>query len=318
MVYGQPDYTSILYDTSRLSEPSGLFLESTGALWIADTQHDRVVRYDQASTKPVGAAFNLVLLQPAGLVGKLVSSGIAIDPLTGKVFVAESVNNRVLRFPSYDALATGSQPEAVLGQPNFISSAGGDAADQLRLPAGLVCTPGGRLWVADAGNHRVLRFDNAAVLPNGASSSVVLGQPDFGISNIGLNASRMYEPRALALDPAGGALWVGDTGNHRVLRFDAPHLKPNGAAADGVLGQISFLGDSAQTTDRFMSSPAALTFEKGGRLWVLDAGNNRVLRFDNAASKPNWSPADGVLGQPDFLVKPPGKVPLSLLRQVAV
>jgi hypothetical protein len=36
-------------------------------------------------------------------------------------------------------------------------------------------------------------------------------------------------------------------------------------------------------------------------LWVADGDNNRVLRFDNAASKANGAAANGVLGQTDFV-----------------
>src|SRR6476469_4344861 len=46
-------------------------------------------------------------------------TGVAIDPTSGKVFVADCSNNRVLRFASGAALVNGAAAEAVLGQPNF-------------------------------------------------------------------------------------------------------------------------------------------------------------------------------------------------------
>jgi hypothetical protein len=41
---------------------------------------------------------------------------IAVDPTTGKVFVAERDNSRVLRFASYASLSNGAAAEAVLGR----------------------------------------------------------------------------------------------------------------------------------------------------------------------------------------------------------
>src|SRR5277367_1596880 len=47
---------------------------------------------------------------------------IAEDPATGKVFVCDYGNNRVLRYPSIAAMTNGTAAEAVLGQPDFITS----------------------------------------------------------------------------------------------------------------------------------------------------------------------------------------------------
>jgi hypothetical protein len=92
-------------------------------------------------------------------------------------------------------------------------------------------------------------------------------------------------------------LWVADADGNRVLRFADISTKSNGANADRVLGQVSFLTDFSATTATGMNSPFSLSIDSAGRLWVADTGNHRILRFDNAASLPNGSPASGVLGQ---------------------
>ena len=77
------------------------------------------------------------------------------------------------------------------------------------------------------------------------------------------------------------------------------HLR-NGTPPQGVLGQPDLTGTSIKLNARGMYLPAGLAVDQSGRLWVVDSRNNRVLRFDNAASKPNGASADGVLGQSDF------------------
>ena len=124
--------------------------------------------------------------------------GVTVDPTTGKVFVSEQINSRVLRFASLASLDDGLAAEAVLGQADFISGSanrgGGVAANTLSNPVGMSVDSGGRLWVADAGNHRVLRYDNASTKANGADADSVLGQPNMNSSVSATTQSGMNSP----------------------------------------------------------------------------------------------------------------------------
>ncbi|KPA11518.1 hypothetical protein MHK_008275, partial [Candidatus Magnetomorum sp. HK-1] len=46
---------------------------------------------------------------------------VAVDPTSGKVFVSDLTNRRILRFSAAASLANGSAAEAVFGQANFVS-----------------------------------------------------------------------------------------------------------------------------------------------------------------------------------------------------
>ncbi len=65
----------------------------------------------------------------------------------------------------------------------------------------------------------------------------VLGQANFSTAANPNppDATSMNQPFGVAVD-ANGTLWVSDSWNYRVLRFDNAAAKANGAAADGVLG----------------------------------------------------------------------------------
>jgi sugar lactone lactonase YvrE len=176
-----------------------------------------------------GQAASLVLGQPnftsrsvpTTARGMSAPSDVAIDPTSGKVFVVDGGNSRVLRFASGAALVSGAAAEGVLGQSDFTSSDYATTASTMRFPSGVAVDSAGRLWVADWYNSRVLRFDGAAGKANGAPADGVLGQSDFGSRNSATTASGMYFPSSVAVDSAD-RLWVADYGNNRVLRFDNP------------------------------------------------------------------------------------------------
>jgi len=114
--------------------------------------------------------------------GMYYPSAVAVDPTTHKVFVSEEINNRVLRFASIYALRNGAKAEAVLGQRNFTSNTADTTQSGMDEPEFVFVDGSGRLWVADYGNNRVLRFDHASTILSGAPANAVLGQPNFSSS----------------------------------------------------------------------------------------------------------------------------------------
>ncbi|HXD11055.1 MAG TPA: NHL repeat-containing protein, partial [Anaerolineales bacterium] len=255
-----------------------------------------------------GQAATLVLGQPnfTSAIQVITQTGMAglpwdvtVDPITAKVFVADRNVHRILRFASAADLTNGAPAEAVLGQPNFTSSANTTTQNGMYYPSGLFVDAAGRLWVADYGNHRILRFDNASTRVNGANADGVLGQPDFTSGTSNVTQSKMFRPTDVFVD-SDGRLWVTDQENCRILRFDNAATKANGASADGVLGQINFTSRVCTTSQNGMYYPQGLFIDSNDRLWVADLWNNRVIRFDNPALKADGANADGVLGQANF------------------
>ncbi|MFZ1280863.1 MAG: T9SS type A sorting domain-containing protein [Ignavibacteriaceae bacterium] len=233
---------------------------------------------------------------------------VAVDPTTGKLFVADRDNRRVMRWSSANALIDGSPAEVVFGQPDFVTrtaNTGGISAATMNNPNSVYVDANGTLWVADRDNHRILRFDNASTKLSGANADGVLGQPNFTSNTAGTTASLLSAPTSVFVD-GNGILWVCDKDNNRVLRFNNAAGKPNGSNADGVLGQTDFTSSTGGTTAAMFDAPWGVYVDVTGKLWVADRYNSRVLRFDNAASLANGSPANGVLGQTDFVTSTSG------------
>jgi sugar lactone lactonase YvrE len=315
-VLGEPDFTTTALSTTQngMNRPAGVFADSSvsGHLWVAEVDNNRVVRFDNAAGKANGANADGVLGH-----ADFTSNGsayatptlmhfphaAAIDPTSGKLFVVDTQNSRVLRFTSAGALQAGAAAEAVFGQPNFYSNLPQQTttAGVFYGPTGIAIDQNEHLWISDTSQSRVLRFDNADTKASGAPADAVLGQSDFSSSAPATTAAGMDHPAGLAVDGAG-RLWVADTLNNRVLRFDDAASLSNGSPANAVIGQTDFTSSSYSMTanSNGLSHPLGVAVNGSGVLWVSDQGNNRVLRFDGAAVKPNGAAADSVLGQPSF------------------
>lgn len=226
--------------------------------------------------------------------------GVAIDPVSGKVFVAETGQNRVLRYPSYDSLTDGASAEAVLGQADFGTGSPGLSATRMDFPMGVACDHEGRLWVSDTGNARVLRFDDAANLDSGAAANGVLGQADFVTNTQVTSAAGMRVPRGLHVD-GDGNLFVADVLSCRVTMYAGAATLSDGADASIVFGQTDATSFGTGLARNRMSSPNDVVVDGEGRLYVTDRANHRILRFDNAAIVSTGALASSVIGQTNFV-----------------
>lgn len=315
-VLGQRDLQSNglnMLQGTELQLPGGIALDPRGGqlhIYICDTGNSRVLGWADAASYQTGDAPAVVLGQlgagysganAIGVKGLSGPTAAAVDPNTGDLYVADSGNNRVVRFPSPFANPARIEPDAVFGQPNFSSVTGGSSQSRMNQPFGLAFDSAGNLWVGDSGNNRVLRF-NAGSLGSATppAADAVIGQRDYTSSSAnqggGASASTLYAPAGVAFDDQGN-LYVADFGNARVVRFAAASLGTANAAANAVWGQpnLTTRGAASQASATTLGAPLNVAVDHRGILYVSTPSDNRVLAFP--ADTPT---ANSVLGQTDF------------------
>src|SRR5262245_3259635 len=211
--------------------------------------------------------------------------------------------------PTLYAAPGDTTADAVLGQADFASgtanAGGAPTANSLNEPRGLIIDRvSGRLFVADSMNHRVLSWPNAAAFTNGQAADVVLGQPNFTsnlINQGGLtpNEKTLNAPKSVATDSAG-RLYVADSLNFRILRYDPPFT--TNMAAVKVFGQAGSFTTANQasivspTADN-LGNPDGIAIDASDKLYCADRFLSRVTIYSTPLASTS---ADTVIGQPNL------------------
>ncbi len=285
-------------------------------LYVSDTNNHRVLVWKDAAHFHTGDPADLVIGQPSlatavpnvdsgggaapTRTGLLAPRGIAVAA-DGTLFVADTGNNRVLRFPRPVDQSGRITPDAVLGQADFTSSASASVGPgSLHAPAGIAIGPNGNLFVSDSGNNRVLEFPRGS--GTGALAIRVYGQPGFttSASPNPVSAATLAGPQGLFVDAAYN-LFVADTGAHRVVIYPGTNTAPStGSPASVVIGQSSFAGASSGAGASALHTPLDVMLDSGGNIFVADSANNRVMIFPSLLTLPNTgATAYLALGQPN-------------------
>ncbi|HYO62886.1 MAG TPA: hypothetical protein VER08_04440 [Pyrinomonadaceae bacterium] len=157
----------------------------------------------------------------------------------------------------------------VAAQPNCLAR---EQTFKLDAPRGLALAPSGALYVADTGNHRVLRRerDGRVSVFAGTGKAAFSGDRGPAVS------AALSSPRGLAVDGAGN-LYIADSGNHRVRRVDAASGVIETVAGTGAAG---FSGDKGAAVAAQLNNPVSVALDKRGDLFIADAENRRVRRVE--------------------------------------
>ncbi|MCP4247075.1 MAG: 6-bladed beta-propeller [bacterium] len=215
----------------QAGKPVGLTVHPDGRIFVADTHYHRVLIYDDGGQ----------LLDQFGEVGDgpgqfQLPTDVAVDA-EGYIYVSEyNGNDRITKW----------SPDL-----SWVAAIGEEPVDGRRLtrPAGIDIDDEQTLWVADACNHRIVRFGlDGRVL-------TVFGE-------MGTEPGQLRYPYDITVTPDQGLL-VCEYGNSRLQWFDR----------DGR--SLGTWGGHGRQLGRLWQ-PWGATVGAGGRTYVVDSYNSRV------------------------------------------
>jgi len=185
-------------------------------------------------------------------IGKMSPFGLCVDK-KGNIYVADEDNNQILRFSPH---ATKDSVGVVVAGGN----SSGSALNQLNYPEDVKIDINGYLYVADAGNNRIIKF------PPGSNSStngvIVAG------GNGGGYAANQITPNSIFIDTIGNII-VCDVGNSRILKFPPnSNSTTNGYTIAGKMNNSQYL-----------NSPSSVYADKNGNYYVADKVLKQVILY---------------------------------------
>ncbi len=237
VVIGQPDLQSSgnAVGPNRFSGGPSDLLFAGGRMVVSDSGGNRVLIWNTIPTENDTPA-DLVLGQATFEEAEpnrggepsasTLSAPTAVWSDGGRLAIADRNNQRVLLWNSFPT-EPGEPADVVLGQPDASSSATGSGATGFHNPQDVLFV-GGRLYVSDQLNHRVLFYEGWPAV-DGQAADGVIGQSSFensrandddqdGSTDETPSARTLARPFGLHFDQ--GRLFVTDTFNHRTLVFE--------------------------------------------------------------------------------------------------
>jgi sugar lactone lactonase YvrE len=251
---------------ASLSYPTGVAIDNSGNLYIADSSNYRVRKVSNAIITTVagngtccysgdnGSATNAQLNYPYGL---------AID-YAGSLYIADYENWRIRK-------VTGGVIVTVAG--NGINGFSGDngpaVSAQINYAAGIAIDGLGNLYIADSGNNLIRKVTGGTITTiagGGGGCTQQVGPVGDGCP---ATQARLSGPDGVALDSSEN-LYIADSGDSRIREVAA-----------GVISTIAGNGSNRYSGDNGLAiaaqlSPRGVAVQSRGNFYVSDTNDFRI------------------------------------------
>jgi len=259
--YGFPGFADGPAPQAHFNYNFGVAVDSQGNVYVADSGNDRIRIISKGVVSTVvgdgnagfsgdnGPAIKAELNRP---------TGVGVDSL-GNLYIADFGNN-VVRKVANGIITT-------IAGGGAAANAGPATSVFLNGPTGTAIDPAGNVYVADTGNHRVLKVF-------GGVYSTLAGNGSAGYSGDSgpATTAQLHSPTYLALD-AAGAVYISDSGNHAIRKVANGSIMT--VAGTGTPG---YDNDNVPATSAKLNSPSGLAADSGGNLYIADTNNQRIRK----------------------------------------
>ena len=268
---------------AELSAPLGIAFDPAGNLYIADSGNQRVRK-----VTPGGIVSTVAGNGAQGYNGDGIAAikaelahpnGIATDS-KGNLYIADGYNQRIRMVNTAGIIST----VAGNGTAGYSGDAGPAKLAELNSPAGVALDSGGNLFIADDNNARVRKVNSAGAIATYAGT----GYGGYNGDGIAATSAELYAPDKVATDSAGN-VYISEYGNNRIRKVTTDGIIST-VAGTGVAG---YGGDAGLPTKAEIQIPRGIYVDRGGSLYIGDAGNARIRLVQYQAAPPTFSVKTG-------------------------
>ena len=275
--------------TAELNQPTGLTLDGSGDMFIADFLNHRIREVvastgkilTVAGTGTAGYNGNNIQATTAQLNGP---SGLDIDGL-GDVFIADQGN-----FCVREVAASGLITD-VAGTCTVHGSAGdgGPATSALFQRPVAVSERGGNIFIADIADNRIREVTGATGI-----IQTVAGNGTAGFTGDGSSAiqAELNQPSGVWVDGSQN-IFLTDSLNNRIREVTVANNLIQTIAGNGTQ---SFGGDGGAATGAELNHPVGIFVASSGNIFIAENSNMRVREVVAATGKIQTVAGNGIPG----------------------
>ncbi len=249
----------------------GIDMDAAGNFYICDAGNNRIRKVSSAGiittfagNGSAGYSGDGGAATAAALNGP---SGVKVDA-SGNVYIAD-YNNSVIRKVNTSGVIT---TIAGTGTSGYSGDGGAATAARLYAPQAIAIDAAGNLFIADEANNLIRKISTSGIITTVAGG----GSSGLGDGGAATDAT-LYRPGGVAFD-ASGNLYISDAQNNRIRIVNTSGVI-NTFAGNGTAG---FSGDGGAATAAKLNTPARITFDLSGNLYVADYINNRVRKISTS------------------------------------
>jgi len=276
--------------TARLNGPYGIWVDTSGTIFIADYQNNRIRKVEfttgiistVAGTGVGGYDFDGVAATTAKIN---LPTGVYSDA-SGALFISDFWNNRVRKVDYATGLIS-----TYGGTGLTVYNGDGIPATTANIyqPFCVFGDPAGNIYVAAFGSNRVRRIDGGSGLISTAAGTGVAGYNGDGIL---ATSAKLDSPWGVCKDSAGN-VYVADTNGNRVRKVDAVTGFISTVAGTGVSG---YNGDGISAITAEIKGPMGVFVVPSGDIYIAEFYGHRIRKVDAVSGMISTVVGTGVSG----------------------
>lgn len=275
--------------SAGLNDPSGLFVDGQGNIFIADTDNS-VIREVVAASGNIQTVAGNGTAGYSGDAGPATSAqldepgGVFVDG-SGNIFIADTFNSVVREVTAGNISTVAGTYYAWNYTCSYSGDGGAATSADLCLPNGVSVDASGDIFIADT-NNSVIREVVAGTINTVAGDGTAGYSGDGGLAT----SAELNYPSGMIVDSSGN-IYIADTDNFVIREVAAGNIQT-------LVGNntLAYSGDGGLALNAELNSPGQTFVDASGDVFLSDT-NNSVIREVVASSKDIQTVAgDGIAG----------------------